>query len=192
MTIERLFATLHDIHPISEEFKTSLRKLVTPLSLPENYMLLEAPKVAEHVYFLIDGFAMSYVFLKGKKYVENFWTSGQWIISVSSFFGQTASREFIQLRRNSEILCLSYDNVQRLLHRFPEAYTIDRLVMNQYYERSRERTRDMQQLTASERYDKLIRTCHGVERHVTQEDIASYLGITPQSLSRIKKRRRHA
>jgi CRP-like cAMP-binding protein len=190
MNTERLFATLSDIHPISKEYKKALGKLITPLSLPAHYMLLEAPKIAEHAYFLNDGFAMTYVFVKGQKHVESFWCSEQFIISVSSFFGQVPSKEFIQLREDSEVLCLSYADLQNLLDTFPEAHALYRLIMNQYYESSRERTRDMQQLTAAERFDKLIRNYPSIEKHVTQEDIASYLGITPQSLSRIKRRNR--
>jgi CRP-like cAMP-binding protein len=190
MNTERLFATLSDIHPISKEFKNALRKLITPLSLPAHYMLLEAPKIAEHAYFLNDGFAMAYVFVKGQKHVESFWCAGQFIISVTSFFQQVPSNEFIQLRENSEVLCLSYADLQKLLDSFPEAHTIFRLIINQYYESSRERTRDMQQLTAAERYDKLIHSYPTVEKHITQQDIASYLGIEPQSFSRIKRRKR--
>lgn len=192
MNTDRLFSALSAIHPITDAFKDAVEKVLTPLSLPAYFLLLEAPKIAEYACFLDEGFAMSYVFVKGRKHVENFWSSGQFIISVSSFFEQVPSREFIQLRDNSEILCLSYAEVRKLFHTFPEAHAIYCLMMNQYYESSRERTRDMQQLTAEGRYDKLIQSYPVVERHVTQEDIASYLGITPQSLSRIKRRRRRS
>lgn len=164
--------------------------MLTPLSLPRNYMLLEAPKIAEHAYFLNQGFAMAYVYVKGRKQVESFWSSGQFIVSVSSFFERVPSMEFIQLKANSDILCIGHSDVRRLFETFPEAYIICNRIVKQYYESSRERTRDMQQLTAAKRYEKLMQTYPAVEQHVTQEDIATYLGIEPQSLSRIKRRQR--
>jgi hypothetical protein len=62
--------------------------------------------------------------------------------------------------------------------------------MNQYYENSRERTHDMQHLNARERYQKLLANFPQIEQIIAQEFIASYLGIAPQSLSRLKRQMR--
>lgn len=190
MSTERLLTFLSELHPISEPFRQAIVKAFTPLSLPRYYMLLEAPRVSEHAYFLDEGLAMSYTFVKGKKQVEWLWKPGQIMLSAKSFFEQVPATEFIQLRDHSELLCISYHNAMNLLNNFPEAQIMYRIVMNDYYQQSRQRTRDMQHLSAVERYQKLIVEVPGVEQHITQEDVASYLGITPQSLSRIKKRHR--
>lgn len=187
MKTEKLFSVLSSIHPISASFRQAVEKVITPLSLPNNFMLLEATKVSECAYFLDDGFAMSYTFVKGKKQVEWFWRSGQLMVSARSFFEQLPSHEFIQLRDHSELFCVTHDSVLQLFQTFPEAHFIYRVIMNQYYELSRERTRDMQHLTAIERFEKLVRYFPSIEQHVTQENIASYLGIAPQSFSRIKR-----
>jgi CRP/FNR family transcriptional regulator, anaerobic regulatory protein len=124
MNTERLLAVLSAIHPLSEQFKKEIEKVATPLSLPQNYVLLEAPRISGHAYFLLEGFAMSYIFIKGQKYVESFWNPGEIIVSVKSFFEQVPSREFIQLRDNSEILCFSHADVARLFETLPEANSI--------------------------------------------------------------------
>ncbi|MDZ7650264.1 MAG: hypothetical protein U5K54_25760 [Cytophagales bacterium] len=69
-----------------------MEKVITPLSLPSYFMLLEARKVAECAYFLDEGFAMSYTFVKGKKQVEWLWRSGQIMMSAKSFFEQLPSQ----------------------------------------------------------------------------------------------------
>jgi CRP/FNR family transcriptional regulator, anaerobic regulatory protein len=189
MKTEKLFSVLSSIHPVSTNFRQAVEKVITPLSLPNYFMLLEATKVAECAYFLDEGFAMSYTFVKGKKQVEWFWRTGEIMVSARSFFEQVPSQEFIQLRNHSELFCVTHNSVLQLFQTFPEAHFIYRVIMNQYYEHSRERTRDMQHLTAVERYEKLIRIYPHVEQHVTQEHIASYLGIAPQSFSRIKRRK---
>jgi CRP-like cAMP-binding protein len=187
MDLERLFIVLSSITKLSNEFKVALSKEMTRLSLPRNYLLLEAPKISDHAYFLESGFAMSYTFVKGKVQAEKFWASGEIIVSAKSFFEQVASTEFIKLMKQSEVLFISYNAVQHLLNGFPEANFIYQITMNRYCEHYRQRMHDMQYLNSVERYSKLIATFPAIEQIITQEHIASYLGIAPQSLSRIKK-----
>jgi hypothetical protein len=74
-----------------------------------------------------------------------------------------------------------------LLQDFPEANAIYRMVMNEYVEQLRERIHDMQHLSAVDRFKKLHDRLPRIEQIVSQEYLASYLGITPQSLSRLKR-----
>lgn len=188
MNTERLFSVLSSIHAISRDFRESIERELTPLSLPANYLLLEAPRIEEHAYFLNSGFAMSYTFAKGKKQVEAFWGPGQIVFSARSFFEQVPAREFIQLMQDSELLCISFKSVEKLFEIYPLATYLQRVVMNQYLELERDRIRDLYSINAVDRLSKLVNLYPGLEQIVPQESIASYLGITPQSLSRIKRR----
>lgn len=187
MRTDRLFEVLSACHPLSTSFKAAITNELIPLSLPKNFHLLEAPKVAEHAYFLDSGFAMFYSFEDGEKHVDGFWQAGQIILSARSFFEQRPSAEFIQLMEKSDVWCISHASVMQLFNAFPEAHHIYRVLMNTYYEQTLKRIRDMKRLSAVERYHKLIGTFRMIEQVVQQEYIASYLGITPQSLSRIKR-----
>src|SRR3989337_558433 len=97
MNTAELFKVLSGIYPLSERFKRSLEKELNALTLPKNYLLLEAPKIADQAYFLNKGFAMAYSYHDGKKYIEAFWKSGQIMVSSNSFFEQVPSMEYIQL-----------------------------------------------------------------------------------------------
>ena len=187
MNTSRLFQVLSGIHSLSDDFKKAIERRLTLLSLPKHYMLVEGGDVAKHAYFLNSGLAMSYTFLEGNRLIESFWISGQVIVSTRSFFEQLASGEFIELMDKSEVLSISHSSVLQLFDTFPEAHIIYRGVMNQYFEGCRERIRDMQNLTAVKRYKKLIHDFPHIEQHIAQEYIASYVGIAPQSLSRIKR-----
>lgn len=186
--MESLFSLLSSIYPITPLFREAIAKELTWLSLPKHYLLLEAPRIADHAYYLDSGFALTYSFIKGEKQVDGFWLSGQIVCSSKSLFEQTPSNEYIQLVKQSEVICISYKSIMNLLKIFPEANFIYRVVMNQYYEQVRERIRDMQLLDAADRYEKLLGRYPGIEQVIPQEYIASYLGITPQSLSRIKRK----
>lgn len=184
--MSRLIELLSTICPLTDAFVHALKKELTHLSLPKNYHLLEAPKISEHAYFIDRGFAMSYVFVEGRKQTEKFWTSGQIIVSPKSFFEQTPSKEFIQLLQVSEVLCINRKAVFKLFKEYDEASQIYRVVMNQYLEQSRQRYTDLRALNARQRFEKMLMEFPEIEQIVSQENIASYLGITPPSLSRMK------
>lgn len=133
---------------------------------------------------------MSYSYTDAGLQVENFWKDGEVILSVKSFFEQAPSAESIRLMVPAEVIFISYRGVQRLFRDFREAHLIYETVVNRYYEQSRERAHDILTLDATERYMKLLSTFPRIEQMVTQEHIASYLGIAPQSLSRLKRQMR--
>src|SRR5688500_12580652 len=120
MNAEEIFKVLSPIHPLSEDFKNSFIKNLTPLTLPKNHLLLEAPKISDHIYFLNKGFGMGYTFVEGRRYVTGFWKAGQMMISYKSFFEKTPSLEYIQVVTKSEVHCLSYSALQYLLSAFAE------------------------------------------------------------------------
>jgi CRP-like cAMP-binding protein len=183
-----LFKVLSVIHPLSDAFKVSLKNELVRLVLPKNHLLLEAPKIAEFVYFIEKGFAMSYIYLDDRKMTEAFWKPRQIMTSPYSFFEQAPAQEYIQLAEKSELLCLSRNSLKHLFDRHPEAHLLYHKIMNRHFAQCRARIHDIQLLSASRRLADLIMTYPNIEQIVTQENIASYLAITPQSLSRLKRR----
>lgn len=190
--LERLFSLLAGIHPLSDDFKAAIARELTVLSLPKRHFLLEAPRVCEHAWFLDSGFAMSYSYADQAVHVENFWAAGEIVLSVKSFFDQVPATEFVQLMTPADVIFVSYAGVQRLFRDYREAHFIYETVVNRYYERSRERAHDMRYLGAMERYEKLLARHPLIEQTVPLEYIAAYLGIVPQSLSRLRKKRRES
>lgn len=188
VTFEGLFELLAGIHPISDAFRAAIEQEIALVSLPKNHALLEAPRISDQAWFLQNGFAMSYVYDDRGIHVENFWHSGEIILSVKSFFEQTPAMENIRLLIPSKVVVISYSGMQRLFDTFPEAHVIYEAVITQYYERSRKRAQEMRNTSALERYRTLLSEFPGIERTVSQEYIASYLGIAPQSLSRLKRK----
>ncbi|HEY9486992.1 MAG TPA: hypothetical protein VIQ51_01595 [Chryseosolibacter sp.] len=184
-----LFNLLGTFHPLSDGLKGFLRENLTAVSFPNRHILLEVPKVASHIYYLKDGFAMSYTFNREGKITENFWKADQIIVAFESFIYQRPSYEVIQLVGPGDLLCLSYEKMQEMYAKFPEANVIGRLLMTQYYARLRKRLRMLKHADHLNQYQKLLTYYPNIERVVTQRSIATYLGITPQTLARIKRNR---
>jgi CRP-like cAMP-binding protein len=185
--MKNLIAYLETFHPLSDGLKSYLTDNLVPASFPTRHMLLEVPKVASHLYYLSDGFAMSYTLNREGKVTENFWKKGQIIVAFESFVYQRPSFEVIQLLSPSDLLCLSYDKMQEMYTAFPETNLISRLLISQHCMRLKRRVRMMKYGNYQDQYRKLLEHYPNLERIVTQRSIATYLGITPQSLGRIKR-----
>jgi CRP/FNR family transcriptional regulator, anaerobic regulatory protein len=188
--MEGMYKVLSDFIPLSEDFKKDLEQGLIPLSLPKNHFLLGPPKTAEHIFFLVKGFVMGYSFDDGQKRVDSFWGPGDIILSQAGCFEKISHGEFIQLMETSEVLCLPHKALAGLFETHKEARALYRIVLGGYYINSRERFVDLQRLTLRQRHEKLLARYPHIEQKLPQEHIASYLSITPQSLSRLKRQQR--
>lgn len=188
MSTTMLFNYLESFHPLSEDLKRFLNEHLIHLSFPKGHILLDIAKVATHAYFLNDGFAMSYSFNREGKITESFWKSGQIIVAFESFCYQKPSLETIELMKASDLLCISYETIDHILTRFPESNQLYRSMMNRQYLHVLKRVHMLKLNDLTQQYNKLLNTFPGLELIVTQKAIATYLGIAPQSLARIKRK----
>lgn len=186
MQTERLFRVLSQTRPLSMECKEALQRELKFVIYPRGHYLVQAHTAAHHAYFLERGFAVSFRYQGNKRVVMDIWEPGQIILSPKSFFEQLPTEEIIQLTTDGELLSISYASAIRLIDHFPVANFLARDITADYYARSEQRILDLHTLDAWERYRKLLNACPGIEMNVAQELIASYLNITPQSLSRLK------
>ena len=187
---QKLTLALRSYYPVSKPFTEAVLRSVSALTLPKNQHLHEAPKVADYMYFLVSGFAVSYTFIDGENHVETFRSADEFILYPSSFCHRKPSLEYVMLTRKSEVLCFSHEDALRLLHDYPEGSLVFANIVGSLYEESQARLRDIHLMGAEERYRQLLNRYRDIEQSVSQDTIASYLGITPQSLSRIKRRNR--
>jgi CRP-like cAMP-binding protein len=189
MTNERLFHLLENIHPMPGALKNALNQELQRYQYPKNHFLVQVHSTSQQLYFLEKGFAVSYYFQDGKKIVTSFWKPGEIILSPKSFCEHLPSDEAIQLTMESELLALSFQSVNKLFENFPIANVLARAIVARCHALSEERRIDLHYLSAWERYMKLLKTYPGIGLHAAQEMIASYLNITPQSLSRLRHER---
>lgn len=191
MDAEQLFGILSDQLVLTDSFKTALQQEVTFLSLPKNHFLIEAPRPSDHIYLLQEGFAKGFVFEEGEKKVHSFWGAGDIIVNPHGCFEKVPSVEFVQLTEKSKVWCIGQTSLKVLMDSFKEARSLYRIVIGRYYVQSQSRLFDVQHRSAWQRYQKLIQQYPVIEQKVSQEYIASFLSITPQSLSRMKREHRN-
>jgi len=191
MDAEQLYGILSDQLVLTDSFKTALEQEVTFLSLPKNHFLIEAPRPCDHIYLLQEGFAKGFVFEEGEKKVHSFWGASDIIVNPQGCFEKVPSVEFVQLTEKSKVWCIDQSSLKVLMDSFKEARSLYRIVIGRYYVQSQARLFDVQHRSAWQRYQKLIQQYPAIEQKVSQEYIASFLSITPQSLSRMKREHRN-
>ena len=140
------------------------------------------------MYFLEQGALRGYYTLEEKEITHWFAFEQDFVTSFHSFITGEPSVENIQLLEGSVLWSISKDNLKRLLDQYHELERLLRIAYEKYYIRLEERFVNAQFKTATERYQTLLKqTPHIIER-ASLGHIASYLGISQETLSRIRNR----
>jgi hypothetical protein len=107
--------------------------------------------------------------------------------SIESFMSETPSLDYFETVTNCKILKISKPDLEILKSYSATWNTLIETITNEHLNCKMERVRDFQTLSAKERYLKFIKETPNLALHVSVENIASFLGMEPQSLSRIRK-----
>ena len=179
---------IKDYSPLSEEAQHALHDCFEQVVLSKNEYLLTEGKICRHLFFLQQGALRGFYNLDGKEITHWFGFEKDFVTSFHSFITQEPAVENIQLLEGSILWAISKDTLTGLFNQYHEIERLVRIAYEKYYIRLEERFVNAQFKTASERYETLLlQTPHIIER-VPLGHIASYLGISQETLSRIRSR----
>jgi|GEM_PF-886568 CRP-like cAMP-binding protein len=187
MEIKQMIRKLNSFYPLSEELKRTLLREATKMSLPRHHEILKAPAVETSIMFIAKGLVEMYSFRNGRKCVTGFYKAGDIVVDLRSFMHQVSSQYTIKLLEKSQIVCISYEQAMRYGGRFLESGFIFSGIVSEKLEQMEQFYDDLRTMSAMKRLSKLLTSYPKIEQRASQDSIASYLGIAPQSLSRIKR-----
>lgn len=157
-------------------------------SILKNQFLLTEGKYSDEYFFLETGFMRSFAHdLNGNEITTQFYSPNQVVFEVSSFFNRTRSKENIQAITDCEGYFITYEELNMLFHSLPEFREFGRSVLVKGFASLKTRMLSMITETAEERYTQLVKANPEIFQYAALKHIASYLGITDTSLSRIRK-----
>jgi CRP-like cAMP-binding protein len=179
---------IQNIYPLPNDILEEVLSNFQHLEYPKNFFLLKSGKPCIHIWFMTQG-AVRYFYINDHAKEMNTWFSldEQFITVAPSFVHQTPSQESIQLIEDSEMYSIDYTALQTLLqkhHSFALWYI--KLVELHYVSQIEDRVSDLQFLDAKQRYQKLLNHYPDITNRVSLGNIASYLNITQETLSRIR------
>ena len=144
--------------------------------------------VANHVSFLNYGLLRMYHLVDGREKVSEFFKEGEYAADYRSFLMREPAHTYVQALEDTEVVDLSFDDLQIIYQRIPEANFIGRLIAEELFKDMCRRTTIQATVSIDEQYAAVVRDKPWRIQRVPQYMIASYLGVTPEALSRIKSR----
>src|SRR6188508_2430946 len=186
--ISSVINTLDYFYPLSEGIKDHFRKHSYTCSFRKGKLLLKAGEICEHIYFVQKGAIRGFI-KEGKKDITTWITAENEVVSsISALDVREPAFENMQAIENCELLALTYTDFQDLYIKFPEFNIVSRKVLQKYYQDAEGRA-FIARLTNAENKYRLFITMYGhLANRIPLKYIASFLGITLETLSRVRKK----
>jgi CRP-like cAMP-binding protein len=188
MEKEKLIQFIQNIMPMSPNKAIDIARYFTVHYFGKNDHFFREGKICSTSYFIEEGLLRSYVInLEGEEVSLEFYGKNLFANDFISFFKRIPSKENFQALSDCKTWAIGYEELQHCFHSMPEFREFGRMMLINNYARLQERMLGMIQLTAEQRYVHLIQAKPDIFQHAPLKMIASYLGITDTSLSRIRK-----
>jgi CRP-like cAMP-binding protein len=165
-----------------------LMDIMHPLKLKKREFLLKAGDVCEFNTFIVKGCLRTFFTDdKGHEHIFQIGFEDWWASDLSSFVTGDPANYSIEALEDCELLQMHRDDYDKLLLTYPTYDRFFRILMQRAYVAAQQRMIDSMSYNAERRYLELVKKYPNMEMRVAQHHIASYLGITPEALSRIKR-----
>jgi len=185
--MKKIIEALEEFAPLSEEIQQAIASIIIIKELPKGHLLLKEGETCRHLGFIAKGIIRAYYYQDGKDITTWFCMEDEPCVSLSSFISQRPSHEYIELLEDSTLFLVHYDALQDLYKRFPQLNLIGRLVTEKYFLDLANRTLSLQHSSSKDRYLRLLNNRPEIIQRAPLTHIASYLGMTKENLSRIRR-----
>lgn len=191
MIYENLFAHIEQKVRLTPTEKEQISSFFRVKKLRKRQFLLQEEDVCKDFAFVSQGLLKSYVLdEKGNENINLFGWEGWWIADFQSFLFQSPATLAIEAIEDCELLLLSRENYDQMLEEVPAMERYFRLVYERSLATKDQRLVTAQTYSAEEKYIHLIQTYPELMQRIPQSLLASFLGLTPETFSRIKHKKR--
>ena len=186
---ELFFQKFNDIVPITQEEQEVIKTYLSPKKLRKKQYLLQEEDVCKYIAFVEKGAMRAYTLDdKGTEHIVQFALEGWLISDLYSFLTEEPATYNIDALENAELLLISKTAHEELLQKMPKYETYTRVQLTGAYIAMQRRLTSIISLPLEERYNYFTSLYPDIVQRVPQHMIASYMGLTPETLSRVRKR----
>lgn len=165
---------------------SDFKSITTVHHFPKHHLLHQEDTICNHLYFIEKGIARSYYHKDGKDITAHFAIENGGITAIDSFIQRKKSRYNIEILEDAVVHSMAHSDIHLLLEQKPMYEKFVRLFLEQIYVDLAERVEDLLFYNAKERYDNLMLKNPNLSQRVNLGHIASYIGVTQETLSRIR------
>ncbi|KAI9134961.1 Crp/Fnr family transcriptional regulator [Acaryochloris sp. CCMEE 5410] len=187
---EVLFQRLNQLVFLNPRQQQELRDVLQVIKRPKDDCFLEVGQVSNHIYFVQAGILRSFYTFEGKEVTQWFCFPNHFAASYFSFAYRQPSKDCLSSLTEVTLLAISYNSLQQLIHQDKVWADLNRRLLEHYYTMSLQRIASFQVLSTAERYEQLLYEHPTIESEVPLGYLASYLGMTQETLSRIRRRKK--
>jgi CRP-like cAMP-binding protein len=186
--IGSLLSVLKQLYPISPEAEQYLRTHVTPCAVAKRKLLLKEGMTCDNIYFVVKGALRGFT-REGSRDITTWITvEGELVSSILSFDEQVRAIENIQALEKCDLLSITHAELEEMYKLFPECNILARKILQRYYADAERRAFIARLTKAENKYRYFLQRHHSLSNRIPLKYIASYLGVTLETLSRIRKK----
>ncbi len=186
--IDSLLTVLGRLHPVSPSIALYLRDHITTLSVRKRKLLLREEGICQHVYFIKKGAVRGFTREGHKEITTWINVENQLVSSIFGLNNKEPSTENIQALENCELLIMTYDDLEKLYEQIPESNVLARKLLQVYYADAERRAFIARLTKAENKYRHYLINHQHLANRIPLKYIASYLGMTLETLSRVRKK----
>jgi len=172
----------------TQEEENAILNSMIILHFKKGDIILKESDIDNNTFFVVKGLVRQYKMVDGNDLSIDFFAENEWIIPLNSFNQDKKAKNFLTCLEDTELITGNEASAQALFKIFPRFETISRAVMENTFAKKQALLQAFQTDSPAQRYENFIRHKPDMLQRIPQYYIASYLGLTPESLSRIRKR----
>lgn len=179
---------LNYLHPVNPRIIEYFNKHIYPCNFRKGKLLLKAGEKCDHVYFILKGAIRGFVKEGGREITTWITAENEFVTSITSYDLDTPAIENMQALEDCQMLCMKFADMQELYEIEPEFNIHGRKLLQRYYRDAEGRAFIVRLTKAEYKYNYFLKMHGGLANRVPLKYIASYIGITLETLSRVRKK----
>ena len=187
--MKNIIQSIRSAYPVSDTSMQALEACLTLCHFPKRYLLVKENIFCKYAYFIEEGMTRSYWLVDGEEITTSFAGEGSIVFSMDEFYYDKPSEEYVETLEETETWRIGLEDLHRLFRTNLELANWGRIIHQNEYHRLHRSHKERLTLPAAQRYEAFCRQFPEVVQRVQLGYIASYLGITLPTLSRLRGKR---